>query len=363
MNQMQNDSTIKAEKGKKGLPILSVILSVVSAISLWLYVISIEDPTYTKTFDGIVIQFKNENVMIEEGLEVISGRGKSVSVTVRGRRRDINRYTADDITAFVDASAINVAKEYNLAVQTEVPDGLTVTATDIKSVMVYADIKDSVDVKIDPVIEILCDPVGNDSVLGGKLVGDRYVSSEDLTISITGPMSRLSKIKGARVKPITLDITRLNDRNQIEGQLEFYDGNGAAVQSEYIKVPGDGIVSVSVSVMRTQNFATSVEFSDTKDIDKYTVTWDPKEIKVIGERAVINALTDADFKLLIDGSAEKHVGKKTYIFDLVDKNVELAVDARDRDSLIQFEMTVTVTKKPDGKPVDNPVDEDSEKKA
>lgn len=347
--QMSEDNGARADKGRKGLPILSVILSVVSAISLWLYVISIEDPTYTKTFDGIIIQFKNENVMIEEGLEVISGRGKAVSVTVRGRRRDINRYTADDITAFVDASNVNVPKTYNLAVQTEAPDGLTVTATDIKSIEVYADIKDSVDVRIDPIIEINCESNGNDSVLGGKIVSDNYVSSDDLTISISGPMSKLNKIKGARVKPIALDINKLEDYNQIGGQLEFYDASGAEVQSEYIKVPGDGIVSISVPVVRTETFHISVSFEDDTDLDKYEVTYTPTEIEVVGERAVIKALTEENFTYVIKGSAKDNLGEKKHVFDLPD-NVEQTVGAREQESLVQVELTVKVTKKPEVKP-------------
>lgn len=353
--QMPEDNGARSEKGRKGLPILSVFLSVVSAISLWLYVISIEDPTYTKTFDGIVIQFKNENVMIEEGLEVISGRGKAVSVTVRGRRRDINRYTADDITAFVDASNVNVPKTYNLAVQTEAPDGLTVTATDIKSIEVYADIKDSVDVKIDPVISINCEASGSDSVSGGKIVSDNYVSSEDLTINISGPMSKLNKIKGARVRPITLDIIKLEDYNQISGQLEFYDASGAAVQSEYIKVPGDGIVSISVPVMRTETFDISVAFEDDTDLDKYEVSYTPSEIQVIGERAVIKTLTNENFSYVLEGSAKDNLGVKKHVFDLPEK-IGQTVGAKDQESLVQVELTVKVTKKPETKTEENPAE-------
>ena len=342
----KHDKDIKNDKGRKGLPIVSVILSVACAISLWFYVVSVEDPTYTKTFDGIIVEFKNESVLISEGLSVVSGKGIPISVTVRGRRSDINRYTEDDLSAYVDASSINVPNTYQLRVQTEVPDGLTVTATSSSTIEVYADKTITKTVPIDQTINVInYKPIGDYDIGTVKIVSDATLRNP-AEINIEGAYTVLNTVAGARVKDINLGMSEINEDFNVEvkGQLELYDENGEAINSNYIKIPGDGLVSLNIPITQRKTFPISVTFEDTTNAGDYSVTYTPTEVEVIGERADIRALSADDFTLTLPGSAENNKGTGKYVLTLPEV-AELTTQSREAGSLTEIEIKVTVKKK------------------
>ncbi len=342
----KRDTDTRNDKSRKGLPIVSVILSVACAISLWFYVVSVEDPTYTKTFDGIIVEFKNESVLISEGLSVVSGKGIPISVTVRGRRSDINRYTEDDLSAYVDASSINVPNTYQLRVQTEVPDGLTVTATSSSSIEVYADKTTTKTVPIDQTINIInYKPIGDYDIGTAKIVSDATLRNP-AELNIEGAYTVLDTVVGARVKNINLEMSEINEDFNVEvkGQLELYDKNGEVINSNYIKMPGDGLVSLNIPITQRKVFPISVTFEDTTGAGDYNVTYTPAEVEVIGERADIRALGADDFTLVLPGSAEDNKGTNKHILTLPEV-AQLTDQSRDTSSLTEIEVKVTVTVK------------------
>ena len=88
-------------------PVIPIILSLVCAFVLWMYVMSVESPTYTETFKNVGVSLQNESIIAKNGLSVVSGTGYHVDVTVTGRKSIISRLDSDDIKAYVDLSGIS----------------------------------------------------------------------------------------------------------------------------------------------------------------------------------------------------------------------------------------------------------------
>ena len=66
----------------------------------------------------------------------------SCSVTLNGTATDLQTLTADDVTVYVDLSPVKEAGEYELAVQLELPAGVTLASLEPATVLVTASAKE-----------------------------------------------------------------------------------------------------------------------------------------------------------------------------------------------------------------------------
>ena len=86
--------------------ILWIVVSVVMALLLWVYVTMNEGDDYRDTFD-IQVVFSGEEAMREaQGLIVTEKTRNTVSVTLKGSRREISKLKASDMQAVIDLSTI-----------------------------------------------------------------------------------------------------------------------------------------------------------------------------------------------------------------------------------------------------------------
>ena len=90
------------------------VLSLVLAISLWVFVLYTERPTTNKEFKGIPVTFEGEGALEDNGLVIYEHEPLEVDVTLNGARTQIARVDNEDITATVSVANITRAGEYNL---------------------------------------------------------------------------------------------------------------------------------------------------------------------------------------------------------------------------------------------------------
>ena len=87
--------------------ILWIIVSVILSFMIWVLVSVNETEDYQQTFDNIPVVFSGEEAMREaQGLVVTEQTRTSVSVTIKGPRREVSRIKKSDIQAVVDLSTI-----------------------------------------------------------------------------------------------------------------------------------------------------------------------------------------------------------------------------------------------------------------
>ena len=81
-----------------GLKLLSLAL----AILVWIVVLSIEDPVYTREFSDISVTEVNGDQITEAGKAYSYVGGNTVSVKVKGKTSVVNRLSKDDLLAVAD---------------------------------------------------------------------------------------------------------------------------------------------------------------------------------------------------------------------------------------------------------------------
>jgi len=119
--------------------IIPVLLSVLCAISLWLYVMSVESPLDNNTFYGVNVELRNETVLKKNSLSVFSGQNTSVNVTVTGKKSLLNRLRAEDLVAYVDVGNITEAGEYGLDIKLDPVEGVTLSGLSVNKVTVFVE--------------------------------------------------------------------------------------------------------------------------------------------------------------------------------------------------------------------------------
>ena len=88
------------------------LLAVIFAFVLWLVVLNVTDPEYTRTISGIQVQIQNENMVLDGTHEYTVESGATIKVTITGKRSVISTMTHSDFLAranFAELSITNAA--------------------------------------------------------------------------------------------------------------------------------------------------------------------------------------------------------------------------------------------------------------
>lgn len=107
--------------------ILVKILSLLVALLLWFYVMDSQDPSTTKPFYGIEVQYTGLSALSDAGLIITEGNTATVSIRVTGKRSDMIGFTSTNMKATVDVGSITVPGEYERNYVVSLPNRLTYT--------------------------------------------------------------------------------------------------------------------------------------------------------------------------------------------------------------------------------------------
>lgn len=95
---------------------LSILLSLVVSVGLWVYVVTVENPVGERTLSNIPVAFVGEDVLREDYDLLITQNNASagVSLTFSGKLADLNKLTENkpDISVKIDVSNLRTAGEY-----------------------------------------------------------------------------------------------------------------------------------------------------------------------------------------------------------------------------------------------------------
>ena len=85
---------------------LSALISILAALLLWAYVITVESPGSTNTVHNIPVVFEGETLLRERGLIITSDMDVDVDLTLYGNRSDLRQADASNITLKLDLSKV-----------------------------------------------------------------------------------------------------------------------------------------------------------------------------------------------------------------------------------------------------------------
>jgi len=271
-----NETAKKLKKQNVFILVISILL----AFCLWLYVMSVDSPTWEKTFSAIPITVSQNN----NNLYVYSGGNTAVSVVLQGKKSEVNKLSPSDITAYVDIADIGSAGRYTLPVVIVLPEDLEIAGRTDDTVSLYLDTRTTVTV---PVEVKLVDFIVED----GYELGE--VSKTVQEVEVTGPLSVLQTVNKAQVK-ISLGSESIKNTISYSGTLEPVDEAGNVIENSFVKL-GQNDVFVNIPVYRRKTVPLKVGYKyGYYNSENVEITIVPSTVEIRGDAAAIDAVTEIE---------------------------------------------------------------------
>lgn len=262
INKLKNNSKIK-------------IISLLSAMVLWMYVMAIVDPEETKLFENIPVTITNKNELNERDLVIYPEQELTTNIYVTGKLSNLKKVTKDDINVY---GQINNPLEGNNEIYLKVSTSQRVNYDFKNPVMI---------VTLEKIISedksIKVDITGS-----GKNNVDNIMLQDNIDkVSISGPRSLVNKVK--RVVGTVKVNGELNDFSQ-SIKLEPVDAKGNVVEG--IELEKD-LVNVNITLLTQKTVPITLKLSDNGESGvNYTMSQNTVTIK--GKKDIVDSINDIE---------------------------------------------------------------------
>lgn len=262
INKLKNNSKIK-------------IISLLSAMVLWMYVMAIVDPEETKLFENIPVTITNKNELNERDLVIYPEQDLTTNIYVTGKLSNLKKVTKDDINVY---GQINNPLEGNNEIYLKVSTSQRVNYDFKNPVMI---------VTLEKIISedksIKVDITGS-----GKNNVDNIMLQDNIDkVSVSGPRSLVNKVK--RVVGTVKVNGELNDFSQ-SIKLEPVDANGKVVEG--IELEKDS-VNVNITSLTQKTVPITLKLSDNSESGvNYTMSQNTVTIK--GKKDIVDSINDIE---------------------------------------------------------------------
>jgi len=258
------------------------IIALVFAVLLWWLVVNIDDPIDTKQYYTDV-SVTNPEVITNAGKSYqILDDTKTITVTVKARRKVLDEIKSSHIIATADLREMQ---------DSSVPIRVKVLGFEgnYESVTAYPqNIQVSVENTQKKTFPITT--VSTGSPRDGYVVGNMTASPK--TVDISGPESMVAKISKVVAR---VDVSEISTDTTIETELIYYDAAENRIDKSLLSSNCDkNGVSVFVDIWHTKKVNLEFDTSDVKPAKGYVFTGievEPQTIRVAGTTEQLNALT------------------------------------------------------------------------
>ena len=262
INKLKNNSKIK-------------IISLLSAMVLWMYVMAIVDPEETKLFENIPVTITNKNELNERDLVIYPEQDLTTNIYVTGKLSNLKKVTKDDINVY---GQINNPLEGNNEIYLKVSTSQRVNYDFKNPVMI---------VTLEKIISedksIKVDITGS-----GKNNVDNIMLQDNIDkVSISGPRSLVNKVK--RVVG-TVKVSGESNNFSQSIKLEPVDANGKVVEG--VELEKDS-VNVNIILLAQKTVPIILKLSDISESGvNYTMSQNTVTIK--GKKDIVDSINDIE---------------------------------------------------------------------
>jgi len=261
------------------------IIALVFAVFLWWAVVNIDDPIDTKQFivDAAVT---NPEVITNAGKSYqILDDTKTITVTVKARRKVLDEIKSSYIVATADLREMQdssvpirikvIGFEGNYESVTAYPQNIQVSVENTQK-------------KTFPITTVATGSPRDGYVVGGMTASPK-------TVDISGPESAVSKISKVVAK---VDVSEISADTAIETELIYYDAAENRIDKTLLSSNCDkNGVTVSVDIWHTKKVNLQFDTSDIKPAEGYVFTGievEPQAIRVAGTTEQLNTLVQLE---------------------------------------------------------------------
>ncbi len=278
--------------------IATFALALLIAFGLWVYVITVDNPEFEKTYYDIPVYFQNETALTNRGLMITSDSAPKITLRLKGNRSDLNNLNESNINIIADLSRIydtgTQSLSYSISYPGNVPES-AVTVMDKSLEYITLSVERRMEKQLD--IELVYEGV----VPEGYLADKSNAVLDYNTITVTGPASVVSQIDHAR---IFVDIDGLSSTLDAAFAYTLCDVAGEPVQVPDVNLvvaqPGEVNLVLPIQQVKELTLALNVTYGGGITEENCTITIDPATILVSGSEESLRELGDT----LIIGSVD-----------------------------------------------------------
>lgn len=218
--------------------LMAKILSVVIAVLLWSYVMSIENPQETRIYRNVKVNYLNTDSIENRGLTVSNLQEVYVNIRVRGNKKDLDKLYVESIVANADLEGYSYG-ENRIPITARLKTNRD--STEIVSIS-PSDVLVNIDKIIQKDIPLKTVTYGNPKE--NFVVGE--ITSTVSKIKIEGPLNQVNKVQYMETN---IDITDKDSSFTISNPIYPIDMDGEVISNlEY----SPNTVDVTVPIYKTQ---------------------------------------------------------------------------------------------------------------
>lgn len=265
-----------------GLKILALLIAVI----VWWVVMNIDDPLVKKTINGVSVELRNDDNLIDKGYIYEVESGNVIAITVWAPESVAKELKSSDFIAYADLSQLSpLTDTANITVEcvkSDVKNDIKEITSKIQVVKLSIDNKQTAEVPVTTAI------VGNPAE--NYVIGDISISQNK--IDITGAASVIEKIVRAEIK---YDVSNMMQSVNEMVTPVFYDENNNVVDTGAIQLSRNSL-RLSVVINPTKwigvTINPSVTVADDYKMVGYSLSFD--QVKIAGTQESLANISAMD---------------------------------------------------------------------
>ena len=291
------------------------IISLLSAMVLWMYVMAVIDPEDTKLFENIPVTVTNSEELQDNDLVVYPESDLVADIYITGKISDLQKINEDDIHIYSINNPIEGKNYLYLKVNTT------------KQV--------SYEFKSDFIVITLEKLMHQEKDINPEITGEYKddvdtVTLQQSTVEISAPRVLIEKV--AYIKATVQVDSKENDKLTKKAKLVAVDSDGKEVKGVNLEVKN---INAEVSFLEEKEVPINVQLKD-NTTDTQTYEMNPETITIKGKKEILNTIDYINTEK-IDLSS---IGVSKKINLIIPENVTsnettVIIKPKDKESLVQ----------------------------
>lgn len=265
--------------------ILTALLSLGIALSIWLYVVTVVSPNSDKHYENIPVVTQSEVLLHERGLMITEKDVSEVTLHLEGSRIDLNKLNSSNINVTVDVSKIYEPGIHNLTYSVSYPGDVAQNAINVRS-KTPGTVTVKVEERINKKIPVDVQYVGS---VAQNFMADKENKQLDVeAVTITGPKSVVDQITVAQIQ---LDLEGLSESISEQFTYTLCNSKGEPVDAALV-ITDVAKINLTLRIMRVKEIELRVNVIDGGGITAQSgvVAVNPKTIWVSGSDTLLEKL-------------------------------------------------------------------------
>lgn len=304
---------ISMKKSTRKNNIKTKIISLVTAIALWLYVIAVVDPDEKKVIENIPITITNANEILKDDFVIYPKEDFKTDITVQGKLSEIQKLNKNNVHIY--GELINPVEGQNIVnLRTNISNRVS---RELKDNTFVVDLEKKIDKKVNITVEVPSSM--KDSI--------EEVEPEVKQVEISGPRTLVNKVAKA-VAVLNFNEDKSKSETTATLRIAALDKSNRPVDVDLSQN------EVKVDIKFTVDKVVPIKLNyDGDDIDENSFVFSPDKLTIEGGADVLKGIDYIYTEKLNDKDLKNDNGKKV--------KIEVPPNVRIKDNISE----VTISKK------------------